>query len=255
MARPQTVHGLKPDATVRANAQKIVATRTAEFFGFAPYLANPAYATQLHDMRIAAKRLRYTLEIFAPALGPGTRACTEVVKEFQEMAGQIHDDDVLLDVIREQVVRRATDTATALADLALGNADDPDSAKAKARAFVTDTAWVAEQAALAAMMARTAGDRQERFARLQAKWEEWRAAGLRERLEALTVDLPADVIPAPRAPAPAQPDALPANAPTDDAPTVAPGLGASVNGGAPKQNGKRGRRGLIPGALRRPPKR
>jgi hypothetical protein len=245
VARPQTVHGLKPDASVRANAQKIVATRTMEFFSFAPYLANPAYVTQLHDMRIAAKRLRYALEIFAPALDADAAACTEIVKEFQEIAGEIHDDDVLVDVVREQLANRATEVAGTLADLAAGNAADIETFKQTARAAATDAAWVDEQVALAAMIARTVRGRGERFSHLQTKWAEWRAAGLRERLEALTVDLPADVTPAPGTPAP-----------TDDAPTVAPGLAASPRADEAHGSKASGRqRGLIRGALRRQPKR
>jgi hypothetical protein len=256
VARPQTVHGLKPEATVRANAQKIVATRTAEFFSLAPYLANPAYVTQLHDMRIAAKRLRYALEIFAPALDPDAAGCTEIVKEFQEIAGEIHDDDVLVGVVREQLAERAAAVADTLADRAVGGASDIDAFKQEARALATDAAWIDEQVALAAMIARTVRGRHERFVHLQAKWEEWRAAGLRERLEALTVDLPADVTPAPRAPARSYPSAASDAAPTDDVPIVASGLaptpGADGSHGG-KKNGRQ--RGLIRGALRRSPKR
>ncbi len=196
-------------------------------------------------MRIAAKRLRYALEIFAPALDPDADACMKIVKEFQEIAGAIHDDDVFVDVVREQLAHRATDVAGALADLATGNVADIEAFKRTARAAATDATWVDEQVALAAMIARTVHERRERFAHLQAKWAEWRAAGLRERLEALTVDLPADVTPAPGAPAP-----------MDDAPTVAPGLAASpdVDGShGSKRNGSP--RGLIRGALRRQAKR
>jgi CHAD domain-containing protein len=254
VARPQTVHGLKPDATVRANAQKIVATRTAEFFSFAPYLANAAYVTQLHDMRIAAKRLRYALEIFAPALDPDAAHCTAIVKAFQEIVGEIHDADVLVDVVRDQLIHRTAQTATALADLAAAGDVDSDAVKEGARSFVTATDWVNEQVALAAMIARTVRDRQARFTELQEKWEEWRASGLRERLEALTVDLPADVTPAVRPPARAKHAVTPA--PTDDVPTVAPGLVAPAATDAAHGSGKNGhrRRGLIRSALRRTPK-
>src|SRR5947209_7151225 len=143
MARPQTVHGLKPDATVRANAQKIVATRTAEFFSFAPYLANPAYVTQLHDMRIAAKRLRYALEIFAPALDPDAAAALATVKEFQEIVGEIHDDDVLMDITKAHLGTRASEAAQALAGLAISadESESVDAFKARTRAFVTDEDW------------------------------------------------------------------------------------------------------------------
>jgi hypothetical protein len=254
MARPQTVHGLRPHASVRANAQKIVATRTAEFFSFAPYLTNPVYVTQLHDMRIAAKRLRYALEIFAPALDADVAGCITIIKEFQEIVGEIHDDDVLVDVIREQLAHRAAAVADALANLAVGTGDAIDAFKDRARSFVTDADWVNEQVALAAMIARTIGDRQTRFALLVKKWEKWRAAGLRERLEALTIDLPADVAPTPRH---SHPTESAHSSPTDDLPTVAPGLATSPTAASSahgKDNGNR-RRGLIRSALHRPPKR
>src|SRR5207302_9289860 len=116
MARARPIDGLKPEATVRANAQKIVATRTAEFFSFAPYLANAAYVTQLHDMRIAAKRLRYALELFKDALDPDAAGCLAIIKEFQEIVGDIHDHDVLVDILRDHLQTMSAERARALAE-------------------------------------------------------------------------------------------------------------------------------------------
>ncbi len=193
MARARPIHGLKPDATVRANAQKIIATRTVEFFSFAPYLASPAYVQQLHDMRIAAKRLRYALEIFQDALDPDAAACLAMAKEFQEIAGEIHDHDVLVDMLRAHLERRAAEHARALADFAAHADDAIETVKERSRALATDEEWVAEQTAIAAAIVRTHRERGARYDALRKKWAAWRAAGLRERLEALTVDLPDDL--------------------------------------------------------------
>lgn len=240
MARPQTVHGLKPDGTVRANAQRIVAARAAEFFGLAPYLANPAYVTQLHDMRIAAKRLRYTLEIFAPALDRDAAGCVTMLKEFQEIVGEIHDDDVLIEIVRGHLERRAAERAGDFAALAAARDDAPDDARAaRLRAAVADDGAVAEQVALGALIARTARHRRARHAALRAKWEQWRAAGLRERLEALTVDFPADV-----------PPVMPVAGAGEDIPVVSPPP-ADAEARRGREAGTRVRRGLVRAVLRR----
>jgi hypothetical protein len=186
MARARTVHGLKPQGTVRANARKIVATRTDEFFAFAPFLTDPTNVTELHDMRIAAKRLRYALELFADALGPDATACIDLVKEFQEVVGDIHDHDVHADILRAHLEARAAERAHALAERAMQADGAVESFKAECRADVTDDAWVAEQIAIAAAIARTMQERRQRHTDLVAQWTAWNAAGLRERLDALS---------------------------------------------------------------------
>lgn len=47
-----------------------------------------------HGMRIAAKRLRYTLEICSPAYGDRLKACMKTLKQLQTMLGDLHDCDV-----------------------------------------------------------------------------------------------------------------------------------------------------------------
>ncbi len=60
-------------------------------------LANPEDRERHHAMRIAAKRLRYTLEI-ARAVHPGRLdAAVEAIKKVQTLLGDVHDCDVWLD--------------------------------------------------------------------------------------------------------------------------------------------------------------
>lgn len=56
-----------------------------------------AATEQLHDLRIACKHLRYTLELFEPALGRDTRELIKQVETVQEHLGLIHDADVALE--------------------------------------------------------------------------------------------------------------------------------------------------------------
>lgn len=51
---------------------------------------NPAPA-ELHALRLASKRLRYTLELFRPCYGPGFRARLDSLRRLQQLLGEIND--------------------------------------------------------------------------------------------------------------------------------------------------------------------
>ena len=51
---------------------------------------------ELHDLRIAAKRLRYVLEVGRPGLGADHQPREAAARSIQEILGDIHDCDVLL---------------------------------------------------------------------------------------------------------------------------------------------------------------
>jgi len=51
-------------------------------------------------MRIAAKRLRYTLEIFADVLPAACANAQQEVKQLQEELGLLHDSDVMIAMLR-----------------------------------------------------------------------------------------------------------------------------------------------------------
>jgi len=189
MARRNNRSLVKPDATVAANARRIVAAQTAAFFAQEQYLNDPDASTELHEMRIAAKRLRYAMELFGAVLGPDVDGCLDAIKEFQEIAGEIHDADVRAGMLRDYLHARVTEQADTLVALAAGEDvtdADIDAFKKQARAQVTAKEWVSEQVALAAAIARTLGGRRERYTYLQAQWAEWQTADLHGRLDALS---------------------------------------------------------------------
>jgi CHAD domain-containing protein len=61
----------------------------------------------LHDLRIAAKWLRYALEFFGEALGPGSSVLLDKVTALQDHLGCLHDADVAAQLAREVLVSRA----------------------------------------------------------------------------------------------------------------------------------------------------
>lgn len=62
-------------------------------------LADPEDKTAHHQMRIAAKKLRYVLEICNPAYEERLSASVKTAKKLQSLLGEIHDCDVWLDFI------------------------------------------------------------------------------------------------------------------------------------------------------------
>ena len=95
MAKALPLYAVNPQESLRSNAPLMLHTRLEELYQFAPYIQDPAQVEELHNMRIAAKRLRYTLEIFAPCFsGKDFDKVYTQAKSIQEQIGEIHDRDV-----------------------------------------------------------------------------------------------------------------------------------------------------------------
>lgn len=103
---------LDPYAPFGAGIRTLLALRLDELYSFAGDARDPAQVQALHDMRIAAKRVRYLLEVAEPALGQPARAGIKTTKRLQELLGEIHDCDELLPLIERHVEKlRAEDVA------------------------------------------------------------------------------------------------------------------------------------------------
>ena len=94
-ARVYEVETLPADLYHRAN--EAIRLRLEEFMAYEAHVAYPERSTELHQMRIAAKHLRYTLEVFDPLYDKALRKPLKVAKEIQELLGEVHDGDVWLE--------------------------------------------------------------------------------------------------------------------------------------------------------------
>ena len=74
--------------------------RLDELCSFMPRAADPDEVVALHDMRIAAKRLRYVLEVTGSVFGDYAEKATSMVKDLQDLLGEIHDCDVQIPEVR-----------------------------------------------------------------------------------------------------------------------------------------------------------
>jgi hypothetical protein len=99
MARPRPVSGLDPDRRLRPNARRVLAVRIDEVYSYDGLIADPANLTELHDMRIACKRLRYLLEIFGVAFDADLEPFIDEIKALQDLLGDIHDCDVQIPML------------------------------------------------------------------------------------------------------------------------------------------------------------
>jgi CHAD domain-containing protein len=80
-------------------ANRAIRAGMAEYLDFDEIVDQPAKVTELHAMRISAKRFRYTLETFAPLFEDGLKEYVKALRSGQDMLGVIHDCDVWGDLI------------------------------------------------------------------------------------------------------------------------------------------------------------
>jgi CHAD domain-containing protein len=105
--KARAIEGLDPSGSVTPNVGRIVSVRLDELRDFADLALAPGASQAQHDLRIAAKRLRYVLEIFAPCLGDEAEAARRAAKRLQSVLGDLHDCDLMLAKV-EQIGSVAT---------------------------------------------------------------------------------------------------------------------------------------------------
>src|SRR4051812_38284721 len=99
MAKAQDV-SVTPDEPFAVAAARVVGVRAEELFEHAAGVLDTEDIERVHDMRVASRRLRAVLEIFAPCFEP--RAYRDVLRDVKALAdalGERRDPDVHLDAL------------------------------------------------------------------------------------------------------------------------------------------------------------
>jgi CHAD domain-containing protein len=176
--KARQVKGLEPDGTLADNAERIVRVRLDELQSFIPRALDPAEVVALHDMRIAAKRLRYILEVTAETcFGPYAETALKRTKDLQDLLGEIHDCDVQLPRVLERLEElRAADARTARLR-APANADDLDPR------FATRTANARAWRGLETLAVYLQARRELLYQRFLEMWTRLERDGFRARLQ------------------------------------------------------------------------
>lgn len=74
------------------NARRRLPALVSDYFAKGrELLAKEPKPPQLHALRLATKRLRYTLELFRPCYGPGLRARLAALRRLQQLLGDVND--------------------------------------------------------------------------------------------------------------------------------------------------------------------
>ena len=88
-----------PGRRVYRRTRKGILKRLNAFEAYAPYVAQPKCVKELHAMRIAAKRLRYTMQDLAPLYPDALAEPVQAARLCQTKLGDIHDGDVWIDTL------------------------------------------------------------------------------------------------------------------------------------------------------------
>jgi len=190
MAKPRPVHGIDPKRRMRPNARRILAVRVDEVWSYEPFVGDPNAVRELHDMRIACKRLRYLLEIFAVAFEEDLEPFIDEVKDLQDLLGEIHDRDVQVPMLAEhlETLRERGDEAARrlVAQEQRARANGAAASEATYRSFRRRLdAWsrADQRPGIEALLARRRRERDALYARFLGEWARLREDGFRGRLE------------------------------------------------------------------------
>ena len=190
MAKPRPITGLDPDRRLRPNARRILAVRIDEVWAFAPFVTHPGNVRELHDMRIACKRLRYLLEIFEIAFPADLGSFIDQIKDLQDLLGDIHDRDVQVPMLHDHLERLAERDAAAARELMrqTGPGGRMSQARREAaferfRGQLDDAGTLSERPGIEALLTRRTLERDELYDRFLVEWRQLTTERFRRRLE------------------------------------------------------------------------
>jgi hypothetical protein len=123
--KAKQVKKLDPAAPLAENAARIVRRRLGELRSFAPAALEQDASREQHDMRIAAKRLRYVLEATEFCFGRPAVTARRRARDLQSILGELHDCDVMLPRVRAHLAELRDRDAEAVLARA-GSAPDLD---------------------------------------------------------------------------------------------------------------------------------
>lgn len=106
-SKPRKLDSKNPKArsevTYREVARRIITERLKEVEKLSVGLYQPLRVKPLHKMRIAAKRLRYALELFDLCWGAGIRTFAQRVAALQASLGELHDSDIWIKTLGDHL--------------------------------------------------------------------------------------------------------------------------------------------------------
>jgi hypothetical protein len=174
--KARRVKKLAPTEPLAENAARIVRVRLDEMRSFAPKALKRSGTKQQHDMRIAAKRLRYVLEATEFCFGRTGQEGRRRARDLQEILGELHDCDVMLPRVEAHLADLREADAAAVR-MRAGDADDLPPALAARAPHRTS------YRGLETLMVYLHARRRLQFDRFREFWTEQERSGTWDRLE------------------------------------------------------------------------
>ena len=174
--KPRRIKKLDPGSPLVDSAARIIRVRLDEMLSFAPAALEFERIRDQHDMRIAAKRLRYILETTEFCFGRPAQTARRRARDLQDLLGELHDCDVMLPRVEAHLAALRAEDAAGVRQRA-GDAPDLDprlAARAQHR-----TAYRGLEVLAVYVQAR----RRLLFDRFREFWVEQERAGTWRRLE------------------------------------------------------------------------
>ncbi|HZI17378.1 MAG TPA: CHAD domain-containing protein [Pyrinomonadaceae bacterium] len=142
--------------TFAGAGRAVVARSWDELRELSTSLYRPLKTRRLHRMRIAAKRLRYSLELFTACWGAGAHELASELSELQDALGALHDCDEWIEEVGARLARSSGD----------GDADS------------------GERAGLVWLLDHFAAERAASYREALRIWHEWERQGFAGRVAA-----------------------------------------------------------------------
>ena len=118
MAKAWKVKGVVAQKSHRWNARVVLPVKIEEVYSWSKLVFDPNCIAELHNMRISIKRLRYSMEFFAINYKKKFAKFLDILAEIQELLGEIHDADVIQEVLHGYLQKQTRDDSpTALSHL------------------------------------------------------------------------------------------------------------------------------------------
>jgi CHAD domain-containing protein len=94
---------------------RMVAANLADTLDLAPRLYKPFKRNGLHKLRIAAKRLRYSVELAALCFGDDAKKLAKEISRMQTYLGELHDCDIWIEDLGKRLAGEPDENARAAA--------------------------------------------------------------------------------------------------------------------------------------------
>lgn len=190
MAKMWNVEDVNCAESFAWNARRAMAVRIAEMYAHSPALGDPHDSHGMHDLRISMKRLRYSLEFFAPCYSSELVApILEALSELQDYLGELHDADVFIPEFQRSLEAMSSSAARLVVRrVARPRAVRRPMTLERFRRELAKGAANSDRAGVLGAINNMRRQRHESYRSALSMWHRLEADGFRERLDRLTTD-------------------------------------------------------------------